>query len=618
MDPLISMNQAFIEKLYGILEENYQDENFGVKELASGAGISRSQLHRKLQTLKGMSASKFIRSFRLEKAHTLLENNVSTVSEVSYAVGFNSPSYFIKCFHDHYKCSPGELKSHSSDKFGDGLKERLLPDERSSSVGQRIWVALMATFVAGLVIFNLWYISPKNQPLSLAVLPFRNLSEDPSNQYFSDGIMDMITSQLSHVDGLNVISRTTMEHYRGTTNTIPEISKALNVSYILEGSVQRYADKTQIILQLIDAKEDRHLWSQNYERAYEDIFELQGAIAQDVAKQLKVTIGPNKDRIHQTNAPKNFEAFNTYLKGRFFWHRRTEEDLKKSIYYFEKAVEIDPQYALAYAGLADAYFIMVWWGWYDVETGIAKARKYVDMALNLDSKDASAHATLGGILAWYDWNWEMAEEELKKAVSIDPQYATGHQYYAELLDILGRNREAREQIDLALKYNPNSRVGNSISAMVFYNTGNFKRALEEQTKSAEISGIPDYTFCMKNLMRLDDQEQALNCFKKMESGNEDDMAEIDLLFKNGGMEAVLRAYADRLEFKSGEPYYKLGTLYCMAKNYEKALECLEKSYEARELLMPRMKNNYDFKELRKEPRFLKLVENMGQQKNFEE
>ncbi|WP_082333819.1 helix-turn-helix domain-containing protein [Mangrovimonas sp. TPBH4] len=611
MEPLISMNQAFIEKLYGILEENYQDENFGVKELASEAGISRSQLHRKLQSLIGMSASKFIRSFRLEKAHTLLENNVSTVSEVSYAVGFNSPSYFIKCFHDHYNCSPGELKSHNLDTIEDSWRDRTLPDVRSSSISQRVWVALIAVFVAGLVIFNLWYISPKNQPRSLAVLPFRNLSEDPSNQYFSDGIMDMITSQLSHVDGLNVISRTTMEHYRGTTSTIPEISKALNVSYILEGSVQRYADKTQIILQLIDAKEDRHLWSQNYERAYEDIFELQGAIAKDVAKQLKVAISPNQDRTRQAKAPKNFEALNTYLKARFFWHRRTEVDLKKSIHYFEKAIEIDPEYALAYAGLADAYFIMVWWGWYDVESGISKAKKYVDMALNLDPMDASAHATLGGILCWYDWNWDLAEVELKKAVSLDPQYATGHQYYAELLDILGRNREAREQIDLALKYNPNSRVGNSISSMVYCNMGNFRKALEEQVKSAEISGVPDYLFCMKNLMWLDDQEQALNCFKKMVSVKESDIEEIDTLYRKGGMEAVLRAHTNSLEFQRAYNY-NMGTIYCLTKDYDKALECLEKSYEAREHVILRMKNNYDFKDLRSEPRFLKLVENMGQ------
>ncbi|WMI69361.1 helix-turn-helix domain-containing protein [Mangrovimonas sp. YM274] len=614
MDSEVSMNKAFLIKLNEILEENYHDEHFGVRELSASAGVSRSKLHRKLNEIKGQSASEFIKQFRLNKANLLLLNNVSSISEIAYAVGFNSPSYFSKCFKDHYKCLPGEVKN-KREKFkgkrslnGLNLRIKTFGGKKSNIILLGILIGLVVVFLASVVNKNDF---KSKKEVVIGVLPFKSLSGDPENQYFADGVMDIILSNLSGIDGFSLISRTTMEQYRGANKSIPEISKELNISYVLEASVQKYEGRVRIVAQLIDAKNDVHIWSDDYEKPFEDIFELQSEIAKEVAKQLELTISPTELQRIDHKTTENFEAFNMYLKGRFFWHRRTEEDLKKSIYYFEEAIKIDPNYALAYAGLADSYNIMASWGWFNKAEGYRKGREFALKALSIDDKLASAYAILGYISTWYDWNWRQAEKELKTAIELDPDYPIAYLSYAILLDILGKKKEAREQIDLALKFNPNSTIIYYMSSMIYYNNKEFDKSLEHLKKSEEIRGEPWPPYYLRNYMRLGKDNLAFEQIKFMLNGKNVKEFGLDSIFHEIGIKGVLDFTMDSLFYDVRGNYYNLAAFSCLSDNPQRALDYLEMSYETREMHIPRMKHSIDFETIREYPRFVNLLEKMN-------
>ena len=300
----------------------------------------------------------------------------------------------------------------------------------------------------------------ENESYSIAVLPVKNNSNDKTNQYFADGIMDDILNHLSTIKNFRVISRTTMEQYRETNKTIPKIAKELKVNYIIESSIQKYKDSVMIFVQLIDAKKDKQIWSKRFKKEFKNIFTIESEIATQIATELKITLSPSEIQKIETKPTDNIEAYTLYLRGRFFWHQRTKKDIINSIYYFNKALELDSSYALAYSGLADAYFIMAWWGFIPKNIGFDKGKEFAKKSLSINNNLGEAHATLGGIITWQEWNWKEAEKELKQAISLNPNNATIHQYYSELLNILGRNKEAREQINLALELNPYSVIMN--------------------------------------------------------------------------------------------------------------------------------------------------------------
>jgi TolB-like protein len=313
---------------------------------------------------------------------------------------------------------------------------------------------------------------------SIAVLPFTNLSNDPEQEYFSDGIVEAILDHLFKIGELKVTSGTSTKRYKNTKLSVKEIGRELSVSSILEGSVQKIGNKVRITAQLIDAGTDVHLWSETYDRNISDIFSIQSEVAQTVARELKATLTSKEKGQIEKNQTNNVGAYNLYLQGRFFWRMRTEEGVKKSTEYFEKAIAIDPDYALAYTGLADTYFILTYYGWSPNPEGYIKAKEYALKALEIDKNLAEAHAALGWLLCWSEWKWEEARKELKLAIELNPNYANAHQYYAELLDILRQDKEAREQINLALELDPLSPAMNSESLGCYFNAGKLKEALE--------------------------------------------------------------------------------------------------------------------------------------------
>lgn len=310
--------------------------------------------------------------------------------------------------------------------------------------------------------------TPQLDPKRLAVMPFVNMSTDPNDAYFADGLTEELISTISSIRYLTVISRTSVMKYKGGSATAGEIGQALKVGSIIEGSVRKSANRARISAQLIDVNTDGHLWSRTYDREMHDIFEIQSEIAQQVADALKVQLPASERKEVERRATGSTEAHMMYLKGRYYWNERTREAVTKAIRYFEEAIRLDRTYALAFSGLADCYTILADWYWMDPNEAFPKARDYDEEALSIDPKLAEAHASLGIIYNSFDGKWSESEDEFKLAIDLKPGLMYAHMWYGLLLEVLGRQREAFEQMELAANLDPLSRIvqGNLVSMLV--------------------------------------------------------------------------------------------------------------------------------------------------------
>ncbi len=457
---------------------------------------------------------------------------------------------------------------------------------------------------------------------SIAVIPFKNLSDNRENQYFADGMMDDILNQLSIIQGLEVKSRQSSERYYKSIKPIQQIGAELGANYLLEGSVQKHKDSIRIIVQLIDAINDKHLWSDKYDFELKNVFTIQSEISKQIANELNTIISPAGIEQIEKKPTENLEAYNLYLKGRFFWHLRTEEDLNKSIYYFKKALELDSDYALAYAGLADTYFVMGWWGWLPKNKGFTKGKEYAQKALSIDNTITEAHATLGVIIAWDEWKWKEAEKELKMAISLNPNNATAHQYYAELLNILGRNKEVKEQIDLALKLNPYSLMMNRVKCYFYYNTVDYKKAIEAYSHSLTLADG-------NNMVIWNDKLSIVRCYIHLERNNKaveeiknlistdysnNSHQTIDKIYQESGIVGVINWFINWMLINEQKKYinnFAIAKFYGCIGDSQNALKYLEKSFKEGIVETPKIKNNSDFDSIKTEPRYIALLEKMG-------
>lgn len=368
------MEQDFIQKITRIIEENISDEQFGVSELAAAIGMSRSNLLRKIKKQTNLSASRFISQVRLERAMIMLKKQDHTVSEVSFKVGFNSTSYFIKCFREHFGHPPGELgkrmeaEKEQEEKEADSQHTRSLRDEKKtekrSSHKWPVVLVLIIVFVSLLYVFKVFdevkeLVSPSNKSLnvkSIAVLPFINDSDDSTNIYFINGLMESTLNDLQKIGGLRVISRTSVEKYRNNPKPIAEIAEELQVRYIVEGSGQKRGDQIFLHIQLIEAATDRHLFSEQYISESSDIFQLQLDIASQIAEKIEVVLSPDEKELIGKSYTDDPIAYDLFLKGLDRLNQGTEAGLYEGIAYMRKAIYRDSAYARAYAAIGIAYY----------------------------------------------------------------------------------------------------------------------------------------------------------------------------------------------------------------------------------------------------------------------
>ncbi len=370
-----------------------------------------------------------------------------------------------------------------------GLAERQLAGV--SSV--RRWPALLAISLLlflGFVSYLQWgrrHVRP--QPVSgrvmVAVLPFQNLTGDPGQEYFSDGMTEEMIAQLGRIDPqrMGVIARTSVMHYKNNPEQMDQIGRELGVQYVLEGSVRRGSDKVRITAQLIQTKDQSRVWTHQYDREESNLLSLQGEIAQEISDAIQVTLGERKPGEVSPPpiplAPKSYAAYDLYLQGRYFWNKRTPQGLQQAVECFKQAIAKDPDYARAYAGLADSLALM---SSYDVAPPselMPKARAAALKALELDEKLAEAHASLALIAQNYDWDWQTAEKQYRRAIELDPNYATGHHWYAEHLAFRGRFDEAFAEIERARQLDPLSLIIQVDNGAILFFSRQYDRAIEQ-------------------------------------------------------------------------------------------------------------------------------------------
>lgn len=359
-------------------------------------------------------------------------------------------------------------------------------------------VVIVSLVIASVAYFG-WTRSPKKSApagtrVMLAVLPFQNLTGDATQEYFSDGLTEEMITQLGNLDSqhLGVIARTSVMHYKGTSIALDQIGRELGVQYVIEGSVRRDANDVRITAQLIQVKDQSHVWARQYDRELKGLLSVQSEIAHAIADEIQVTLGENKSALAtQPNIlPSNYEAYDLYLKGQYFFNKRTAAGLTEAIKYFQGATDKDPSYARAYAGLADCYTLMSAYTARPPADLIPKARAAALRALQLDDRLPEAHTALALIVQTYDWDWQTAEKEFQRAIALNPNYATAHHWYGEHLMWRGRFDEALQENERARQLDPLSLIIAADNGAILYFSRQYDRAIEKWQSVLELD--PDF------------------------------------------------------------------------------------------------------------------------------
>ncbi len=439
---------------------------------------------------------------------------------------------------------------------------------------------------------------------SIAVLPFENLSRDPDNAYFTEGIQDEILARLAKIADLKVISRTSTQRYKSSPDDLPQVAKRLGVSSILEGSVQRTADRVRVTVQLINAASDAHLWAETYDRNLTDVFAAESDIAKMIAETLRAKLTGSEQDALTARPTENTEAHQLYLRGRYFWNKRTGADFKKAIGYFNQAIDKDPNYALAYAGLADAYVLLSAYAEASPKDSLPQAKAAAANALELDSTLGEAHATLGNALVAYDLNFAEANREFRRAIELNPNYATAHQWYAETgLVPLGQFEEAIAEARRALELDPLSIVINADVGTTLTNARRYDQAIEQLRKTVDMDPGFYYThWTLGNALELKGRnEEAIAEYKKATALNDDPLprALLGHLYakigrKDEALEILkkLREQRESSEQRYVSPY-NLALIHIGLSQKDEAIQLLEETYEDR--------NGYDLAFIKIEP-----------------
>ncbi len=509
----------------------------------------------------------------------------------------------------------------------EGLKRTEVADElprKSERNRAWIYVVIIAGAVAASLFFFGRYTSSKQgaemSEKSIAVLPFENRSEDKANAYFAEGVQDEILTRLSKIADLKVTSRTSTQHYKSAPKNLAEIAKQLGVAHILEGSVQKSGDAVRVNVQLIKAANDSQVWAETFDRKLTDIFSVESDVAKAIADQLRAHITRQEEQVIAAKPTKNIEAYDAYLRGRYFWNKRTSDGIKHAIEHFQQSIERDPNFALGYVGLADSYTGLTFYNFAAPHETMPKAKESAIKALTLDDTLAEAHASLAHILTNYDWNWSAAEKEFKRSIELKPDYATAHQWYAiHYLTAMGRLEEAVHEMKKALELEPASLVMNTFMGATLYYAGRYDEAIDQCRRTIQMD--PNFAAAHWHLGLAYEQKQLLD------AATEEFKKAISLSGGSPLMKAALgRAYAEsqnnheanemlnELNELAKQHYvsaYEVATIYVALSDNEQAFQLLEQAYGEHSFHLVNLNVSPQFKSVRSDPRFQDLVQRIG-------
>lgn len=438
---MMNADHGILEKLNDFLNQNLDNLTLSSEAICKKIGLSRSQLHRIVKEKTGLSITLYIRQKRMEKARHLLIETDLRVSEIAYLVGIESPQNFSKYFAEAFHFSPSEYRNQA---------------EKSAVT------------------------SPAGHKASIAVLPFVNLSNDPEQEYFSDGVTEEISNVLSHVSDLQVAGRTSSFAFKGKNGDLRQIGEQLNVAYILEGSVRKAGHKLRITAQLIDVANGYHVWSEKYDQELNDIFDIQDEIALAIVTAIKGQLLGNDSAAVLKRYTNNPDAYLLYLHGRFYHNKFAGADeFNRAIQYFQSAIELEPTYAIAYAGIASCYLNMWFYRHLPSADCLPLMKQATERALELDNGIAESYLALARLQLLYEWNFASAATSFKKALELNWNTAELHGQYALYWGLMGNHRKAEEQAGRALSLEPFSLINNFYAGYVYWMAGKLEKAIEQ-------------------------------------------------------------------------------------------------------------------------------------------
>src|SRR6201993_4479438 len=454
---------------------------------------------------------------------------------------------------------------------------------------------------------------------SLAVLPLDNLSADTSQNYFADGMTDELITDLAQISALRVISRPSEMTYKGARKPLPQIARELNVDAVVEGTVLRSGDQVRITAQLIDASTDKHLWSQSYEGELRDTLALQSKVAEAIADQIRISLTPQKQAALKNAKVVNPEAYESYLKGRYFWNKRTADGLKAARAYFQQAIEEDPKYAQAYSGLADTYALLGDWQ-YAVMTpkeAFPKAKAAAIKALELDSTLGEAHNSLAFVLDAFDWDLDAAGKEFRRAIELNPGYATAHHWYAWHLSLLGRFDEGIAEMRKGENLDPLSLIINADMAELLVIAHHYDESIAQSRKTIEMD--PNFALAHNQLAQAYLQEHMyaeavaeLQKAVRLSGDSPTCIANLARAYVASGKRSEAVKLLDVLKRRSSTGYSnasEIAMIYASIGDTDQAMHWLEKSYEER--FNPGVLLRPGFDPLRSDKRFEDPVRRIG-------
>jgi DNA-binding winged helix-turn-helix (wHTH) protein/TolB-like protein/Tfp pilus assembly protein PilF len=520
-----------------------------------------------------------------------------------------------------------EEVANGGDVFDSSLEPKALPASGEKEVKRRRSLALGAVVVllVGLTLALAYAWSSRTSQAtktvatvrSLAVLPFKPIGAGEEDEYLGLGMADALITKLSNIREINIRPTSAVRKYDAEGQDPVAAGRDLRVEAVIEGSVQRVGDRIRVTVQLVNVRDGAPLWAEKFDEQFTDIFAVQDRISEQAARAL--TPGGAGKGLLTKRYTENSEAHQLYLKGRYFWNKRTVEGLKKGIGYFSEAVEKDPSYAMAYVGLADSYGLLSDYGGLAPKEAYTQARRAAMRALELDEGLAEAHAALGLIKTSYDWDWPGAEREYRRALELNPNYETAHQWYAEYLSGQGRHREAIAEIRRAKEINPVSLIINAVEVSILYIAREYDQAISQGQKALEME--PHFAEVYGYLRRSYDQKgmykEAIAARQMHRKLAGLDAEETAALREAAAATSAGVYWQKRLEQQAEEAKRDLSTAVDMAEIYaqlgekDRAFASLERAYEERSVMMMYLKVLPNFDPLRSDPRYADLLRRVG-------
>jgi serine/threonine-protein kinase len=483
-------------------------------------------------------------------------------------------------------------------------------------------VGMLAVAAAGTVFLTTHNNAPArteagSEPPSIAVLPFADLSPERDQEYFSDGLTEELIGALTKVEGLRVAARGVTFSYKGSARDPREIGRALNVRSVLEGSVRKEGDQLRITAQLIDVEKGYYLWSQSFDREITGIFAVQEEISRSIAEALRLQLAHNTLPFPRLRTG-NIEAYNLYLRGRHFYNRQTVESLRKSIGYFEKAIAADPKYAPGYAGLADAYDVLVQYGEIRPREGMPKAKSAALKALSLDPSLAEAHVSLAAVIEAYDWNWDAAERAYRRAIELDPQLPAARLWYGMFLRDQGRIDEALPEIERAYQLDPLSVLANMNLGYAYAIQRKYDAAIDLFKKTLELQPEDPGPYMRLGALyrekaRFEESLAAFERARQLSGEHPHTLAVLGSVYAQSGKRDEAMKVLEQLRQLSRRrwvPAFDMALIYSSLGDRERVMEYLEKAYEERSCGLLSLCSRR-FEHLRSDPRFVALIKKIG-------